>query len=469
MPFPIEFITRTRTLLGGEFDQLLAALEMDASTSIRVNPLKGNDLVPEGGEFVPWCANGYYLSGRLPFTFDPLFHAGVYYVQEASSMFLEQAIQTYVTRPVRCLDLCAAPGGKTTHLASLLPEGSLLVCNEVIRSRSAILAENVTKWGYPNTVVLNNDPAEIGQTLSGIFEVIVADLPCSGEGMFRKDVGSAQEWSMDNVRLCASRQRRIIHDIWPALKPGGFLVYSTCTYNTEEDEENVHYLIEEFGAEPLAIPVQEDWRITGALRYDAPVYRFFPHKTRGEGFFLALLRKPEGRERSVRLKSGRKEKGKKALPIPKEAFDFLSRANDFSFAWDGNFLRAYLKSFMGEYGGLDRSPLRVLSSGICLGEMKGKDFIPSQDLALSVCLNPDAFLVVDLAWEDAIKYLRKESFALPEGTEKGYVLLRYQGFPLGFAKHLGNRMNNLYPAEWRIRSSYLPEERPRILIDSKFK
>ena len=288
MALPIDFITRTRVLLGDEYAALEKALMADVPVSIRINPKK-SDKRPEATP-VPWSQLGYYLPERLSFTFDPLFQNGTYYVQEASSMFLEQAIRTYVQEPVACLDLCAAPGGKSTHLLSLLPEGSVLVSNEVIRSRSYILAENIQKWGYPNHVVTNNDPAEVGE-LTHLFDVIVTDVPCSGEGMFRKDTDSTGEWSVANVELCASRQRRILHDIWNALKPGGLLVYSTCTYNTEEDEENIQYIIDELGAEPLSIPIDDAWGVCGALKYANPVYRFFPHRTRGEGFFLAALRK----------------------------------------------------------------------------------------------------------------------------------------------------------------------------------
>lgn len=457
MALPVDFITRTRALLGDEFNALEAALQADVPVSIRINRAKGT-AIPSQGERVAWCENGYYLPERLSFTFDPLFHAGAYYVQEASSMFLEQAIRVHVSGPVRCLDLCAAPGGKSTLLASLLPEGSLLVSNEVIRSRSYVLAENIAKWGRPDSIVINNDPEEIGEALPHQFDVIVTDVPCSGEGMFRKDTDSTGEWSVDNVRLCASRQRRIIHDVWQALRPGGLLIYSTCTYNTEENEENIHYIQEELGAEALPIPIPAEWNITGALRFDHPVYRFLPHKTRGEGFFLAVLQKAEGEIEEIRLKQkGKKEKGKVTPALPKEALRFLSDENSFTLGWCGNDLRAYPK-FHPELYMLCEERLKVLSAGICLGELKGKDLVPSQELALSTALNPDAFPSVELEWEEAIKYLRKEAPQLPEGLEKGYVLLRYKGFPLGFVKYLGNRSNNLYPQEWRIRSGYLPEE-----------
>ena len=469
MPFPIDFITRTKALLGDEFSQLEAALMADTPVSVRVNQAKGTR-TPKDAEPVGWCDTGFYLPNRPAFTFDPLFHAGAYYVQEASSMFLEQAIRTYVTTPVRCLDLCAAPGGKSTHLSSLLRDGSLLVSNEVIRNRSYILAENLAKWGNASTIVLNNDPAEIGEALPEQFDLIVTDVPCSGEGMFRKDEASVGEWSVENVQLCAARQRRILHDIWPALRPGGLLVYSTCTFNAEEDEENVRHIVEELGAEALPIATDEAWRVTGPLRYENPVYRFFPHKTKGEGFFLAILRKSGDEEYEVAgerpVKSAR-NKGKKetktTLPIPKEAWGYLREQENITLEWDGPRLHMIPTAHKPFLERLRDKRLRILAAGTLIGELKGKDLIPSQTLALSQELNPSAFPDAELTWEEAIRYLRKEAITLPEGLPKGYLLTRYQGVPLGFVKHLGNRSNNLYPQEWRIRSTRIPD--PIILFE----
>ena len=304
----------------------------------------------------------------------------------------------------------------------------------------------------------NNDPKEIGR-LTHFFDVIIADVPCSGEGMFRKDTDSTGEWSIANVALCAGRGRRIIHDIWNALKPGGLLIYSTCTYNTEEDEENVHHITEELGAEALPIPaVKDEWQITGPLKYNHPVYRFFPHKTKGEGFFLAALRKADGEAEEIRFKNkNKKEKGKTAPAIPKAVQAFLSDTSSFSPEWSGNILRMLPESAR-DASPLLREYLRILSAGICIGETKGKDFIPAEELALSTALCPEAFPMADLDWDDAIRYLKKEALLLPAGTEKGYVLVRYKKFPLGFTKHLGNRANNLYPQEWRIRTGYVPEQ-----------
>ena len=460
MSLPADFVTRTRTLLGEEYDLLEAALKTDPPVSIRINRAKGVKAL--AAEPVAWCDAGYYLGERPQFTFDPLFHAGAYYVQEASSMFLEQAIRTFVSRPVRCLDLCAAPGGKSTHLLSLLPEGSLLVSNEVIRSRSNILAENIVKWGDPNCVVTNNDPEEIGQ-LRHAFDVILTDVPCSGEGMFRKDKDSTGEWSVANVELCAARQRRIIRDIWDALRPGGLLVYCTCTYNTEEDEDNIHYIKEELGAEVLAVPVRDEWQVCGPLRYDDPVCRFFPHKTRGEGFFLAVMRKAEGETEELRTR-GKAKKGKATPALPPVVRGWLQDPDSFrmDMSSDGT-IRAIPAAHHDMLQTLSEH-LRIVHSGIRLGEMKGKDIVPSHALAMSTALRREAFARVDVCREEAVRYLRKETITLPPETERGYVSVCHKGFPLGFAKHLGSRTNNLYPQEWRIRSTHVPEETQDLLF-----
>ena len=270
MKLPSSFTDYTRALLGvEEYEKLAAALEGEQPVSIRLNedklPESSFSLFRSSFRHVPWSTAGYYLDKRLTFTFDPLFHAGCYYVQEASSMFVEQALRRYVGEgPVVMLDLCAAPGGKSTHARSVLPAGSLLVANEVIRNRSQVLAENLTKWGHSGVVVTNNDPADFS-SLTDFFDVILTDVPCSGEGMFRKDPVAVSEWSGENVEICWQRQRRIVTDIWPCLKSGGILIYSTCTYNTKENEENIRWIQDEFGAEVLPLEISRDWNITGQL------------------------------------------------------------------------------------------------------------------------------------------------------------------------------------------------------------
>jgi 16S rRNA C967 or C1407 C5-methylase (RsmB/RsmF family)/NOL1/NOP2/fmu family ribosome biogenesis protein len=448
MILPSDFISGARALLGDTYPQLEAAIEAHPTISIRLNPAKGQATL--AAERVGWCDTGYYLPERPAFTFDPLFHAGAYYVQEASSMFLEQAIQTYVEGPVRCLDLCAAPGGKSTHLQTILPAGSLLVSNEVIRSRSYILSENTTKWGNPYTIVTQNDPKEIGE-LTHFFDVIVADAPCSGEGMFRKNPESVSEWSAANVSLCASRQRRILHDSWDALKPGGLLLYSTCTYNTEENEENLHYILTELGAEALPLAIKDEWSITGPLKYNHPAYRFFPHKARGEGFFFAIVRKKESETPPYR-KQQKKEKSKTKNTIPAAVCHWLLQPEAYQIERKGNTITAFPQSAASDLQTI-AARLQLISSGINLGEVKGKDILPCHSLAMSIALNPSAFPIAELTYPDAIRYLRKEAITLPGDTPKGYVLTTYQGYPIGFVKHLGTRSNNLYPQEWRIRTT----------------
>jgi 16S rRNA C967 or C1407 C5-methylase (RsmB/RsmF family) len=291
MQLPENFIRRITIDLKGEAQPFFQAMENEVPVSIRVNQSKNYH--PENLQNVAWCNTGFYLPERPVFTLDPLFHAGAYYVQEASSMFLEQALKQSVDLelPLKVLDLCAAPGGKSTHLASLLSRDSLLVSNEVIRTRAKILAENITKWGNPNVVATNNDPADF-QRLPGFFDVVVVDAPCSGEGLFRKDPNAMYEWSEDNVALCASRQRRIVADVWDALKPGGHLVYSTCTYNRMENEDNLEWMENEMGAIPLSLEITSFPEITKDNNLAG--YHFYPHKTHGEGFFIAVLKKPEG-------------------------------------------------------------------------------------------------------------------------------------------------------------------------------
>jgi 16S rRNA C967 or C1407 C5-methylase (RsmB/RsmF family)/NOL1/NOP2/fmu family ribosome biogenesis protein len=434
MNLPETFIFRTKALLGEEWDAFEQALKEEIPTSIRLNPSKINE-TPNCENIqiseIPWTSYGYYLSSRPSFTLDPLFHAGCYYVQEASSMYLEQIIKKQVSGAVKVLDLCAAPGGKSTHLASILPENSLLVANEVIRSRSHILAENIIKWGNPNTIVTNNDPAHIGK-LSHFFNVILADVPCSGEGMFRKDPTSINEWSVHNVQLCAERQRRIIADVWDSLKPNGLLIYSTCTYNKDENEDNIHWICNELGAEIVEMP-----------------QRFMPHKTKGEGFFIAAIRKKEKSESNDRKQ--KRASNEKTITIPEELKKWLHNPTEFTFLAENNSFVAIPNIHINSYKQI-KEQLKIISAGVALGESKGKDIVPAHALALSTEMARDAFPIWEINRETALKYLSKESFTnLPAHLSKGYLLVRFQNHSLGFVKNIGNRANNLYPQEWRIR------------------
>ena len=469
MNLPQAFIERTRQILGEDiYPSFEEALATETPVSIRPNGMKCNFTVD--GNPIPWASTGIYLNQRPTFTFDPLFHAGCYYVQEASSMFVECVIRQYVNEPVVMLDLCAAPGGKSTLCRSVLPEGSLLVANEVMRNRSQILAENLVKWGNPNVIVTNNDPADF-TGMTHLFDVILTDVPCSGEGMFRKDPVAVDEWSVENVDICWRRQRRILADIWPSLKPGGILIYSTCTFNREENEDNVAWIARELGAEILPVSIDESWKITGNLSgEDFPVYRFLPHRTKGEGLFLAVLRKHEGEceempsrivnmpSRVEKKKKGKDTKGRQQpMAVPKEVKSWLTRNDEFEFSVKDTDVLAFPKMHEAVYVWCKES-LKVIHAGITIGEMKGKDLIPHHSLAMSTALAQEAFPRTEVTYTQAIAYLRKEGLVLDTDVPRGYVLLTYKQVPLGFVKNIGNRANNLYPQEWRIRSGYLPEE-----------
>ncbi len=463
--------------MGSErFSRFLAAFDEEPPTSIRINPLKCGG-VPFGGERVDWCDYGYYLPERPNFTFDPLFHSGCYYVQEASSMFVWRVLRQYAgLEPVVALDMCAAPGGKSTAAQTALPAGSIIMCNEPMRLRANILAENIQKWGAPRMIVTNNYPADYAKT-SLKFDVIICDVPCSGEGMFRKDEGAIGEWSVQNVDNCCRLQREIVADAWSCLKPGGLLVYSTCTFNTRENEENVRWICSELGAEVLPVCVGGDWHIIGSLLdgFEEPVYRFIPGTTRGEGLFMAALRKPaDGAVDSLDCNISARRKAKKeisknnrkgarnaAVDALKTVGGWLVDSDEYDIVNHGESIVAIPKVMRDVFDAA--SSLRIVHAGITLGEMKGKDIIPSQSLALSIEMSPDAFPVVALDYRQAIDYLRKETIALPEGTPRGHVLVKYGNAPLGFMKNIGNRANNLYPQDWKIKSTHVPEEEQPVL------
>ena len=369
MQLPEDFIRYTREVMGEErFQRYLESFNEETPVSIRLNPRKTQEwTVTEGAQPVPWCREGYYLPRRPNFTMDPLLHAGCYYVQEAGSMFVSHVLRQHVHQPVTMLDLCAAPGGKSTAAIASLPEGSVLTANEPIRQRANILSENIQKWGYPGCTVTNRYPKDFRKE-GRRFDVILCDVPCSGEGMFRRDEATIGEWSMKNVEQCWRLQRDIVSDAWECLNDGGLLIYSTCTFNTKENEENVSWIIGQFGAQVLPVETQPEWNITGSLLdgFTEPVYRFIPGITRSEGLFVCVMRKP--------------------APAP-----------------------------------------------------------------------------VPLTYPQAIAYLRGEALTLPDDTPRGIVEVSFMGHTLGQVKNIGTRANNLYPKEWRIKTTHIPTDYETIL------
>ena len=461
MDFPIDFADYSRRLMGEALYRTLEkGLEEVPPTSIRLNTFKYKGDVTASRLFadrVGWCSEGVYLTERPNFTFDPLLHAGLYYVQEASSMFLAHVLRFLVRKPVTMLDLCAAPGGKTTVARTVLPAGSLLFANEPDRKRVQILSENVQKFGHPDVVVTNNYPRDYRKS-SLQFDVIVADVPCSGEGMFRKDEGALAEWSPQNVDNCWRLQREIIADVWPCLKPGGWLIYSTCTFNAHEDEENTRWIADELGAEHVAVEVPEAWHLTGSLIDHQPVYRFIPGKSKGEGLYMAVLRKP-GDDGGVR---GKAPKAAKPVTLPARIGGWLTDAQAYTLVPDKDLLTAIPQRWAATYLQAAKS-LRIVHAGIPLATVKGKDYLPTQSLALSTALSREAFPQAPVDYLQAMAYLRKEAIVLPADTPRGIVLITYRDIPLGFAKNLGNRANNLSPAEWRIKSTHTPDQEPNII------
>ena len=449
MNLPEDFIRETRLVMGeNRFNRFLGAFDEEAPTSIRLNPRAQGDCPSceqgatatelhrdcprcalAAGE-VPWCSEGFYLSGRPQFTFDPLFHAGCYYVQEAASMFITHVLRelsnltpySILHTPRNVLDLCAAPGGKSTAMRTVLPEGSVLVSNEPIPTRAQILLENITKWGWPDCIVTNNYPRDFRKAKM-TFDLILCDVPCSGEGMFRKDPATISEWSLQNVEKCWRLQREIVADAWECLNPGGILIYSTCTYNIKENEENVRWILETYDAEALTIPTDPSWNITGSLLpgFDAPVYRFIPGITRSEGLFMCVLRK-----RGVRSEECG---GRNVLP-QNPGLNVISSPPKLGGARGGLNQRQTVPSF--------RPPLTPSNLG---GETPR----------------------VDLPYEEALRYLRGEALVLPADTPRGIVTVTYKGVPLGPVKNIGPRANNLYPKPWRIKTTHLPTEPPIII------
>jgi 16S rRNA C967 or C1407 C5-methylase (RsmB/RsmF family)/NOL1/NOP2/fmu family ribosome biogenesis protein len=450
-------------------------------TSIRVNPAKwdidpavegvagwfesgrvkpgdrdaGRERVLEVGvQGVPWSSYGYYLQERPSFTFDPFFHAGAYYVQEASSMFLEQALRqtTDLSRPLRVLDLCAAPGGKSTLLQSLLSAGSLLVSNEVIRNRANILEENIIKWGGAGVVVTSNDPHDLGR-LENYFDVILVDAPCSGSGLFRREPEAVKEWSMDNVRLCAQRQRRILADSWPALRQDGLLIYSTCSYSREENEDVADWIVEELGAMGCRLEGAPGWKIVETEgRTGAYGYRFYPDKLRGEGLYMACLRKSGGAAFAASRKKGGAERRKGVSDrLPRKDEERLKSwvRDDLGLAYfyHSEFVYAIPEGLLPEISVL-QSACYLKRAGIPIGKWSVKEFIPRHDLAMSTLIHP-GLPFVSLSREQALSYLRKDELAV-ETDHRGWMLVQFGGMNLGWIKTLPGRINNYYPKEWRI-------------------
>ncbi len=423
MELPSGFVTMMRDLLGEETDSFLLAMSKEPVVSVRKNIRKPSTAFSHE-RLVGWCDHGYYLKERPVFTLDPLLHAGAYYVQDASSMIYYETVRRIVTflrnesdphntsdfHPV-VLDLCAAPGGKTTAMIDALPDGSRVIANEYVGKRAAILKENLTKWGYPLVTVSNHDSgwfAEKGDQ----FDIVAVDAPCSGEGMMRKDRDAVAQWSPQLVGDCALLQKEILTNAARCVKPGGFLIYSTCTFNRQENEENASFVRESLGMIPFEPAFPDEWGILRGFNTDLPVYRFMPHKTEGEGLFLAIFRKP----------------GKYEAPRS------LARLNN---------VITSKKNISNQE--TRRGKLKPGSDN-----RKTKEEPPEIETILSTDFDKTAFPIAELSLPQALAYLRRESIVLDPDVARGIVVVAFEGHPLGAVKNIGSRANNLYPKNWRI-------------------
>lgn len=432
-----------------------SAFDNAASCSVRLNPFKLQDecRMPQGNA-VSWSRWGRILAERPKFTLDPVFHGGCYYVQDSSSMFVGQIFRELARtvdmregRVLRVLDLCAAPGGKTTDLAASLREicgdRFLLVANEVMKHRAGVLAGNIALWGDPNVVVTNDDPSKFA-ALSGWFDFIVADVPCSGEGMFRKDEQAVALWSEDNVALCQSRQRRIVADVWNALAQDGILIYSTCTFNRHENDENVKWIADNLGAE--LIPHSYFSEYEGVIATECG-YSLVPGFVVGEGQYCAALKKIASETGHFTVKSGQPKANAVDRVTERRIREMFSV--DVNLRVKGDTVTAVPSVLAGDVAVLE-SCLHIVSAGVAVGVIKGRDLVPDADLALSSVLKDGVFNAVVVDKATALKFLHRDNILLP-GMEKGYVLIKYGAQGIGFVKNLGNRCNNLHPQSRRIR------------------
>lgn len=376
---------------------LLEALSSgNPCVAIRHNRLKGCRPSAQA-RLVPWCSQGEYLAERPQFTLDPALHQGLYYVQDPSSMAIASIIESLqLQAPVAYLDACAAPGGKTTAAIDMLPEGSLVVANEADPSRAGALDENLTRWGAANVAITVGPAQKLARLPHHCFDIIAADVPCSGEGMMRKDPHAREQWTPALVAQCARLQADILDALWPLLRPGGVMIYSTCTFAREEDEAQVQRMVDEFGAEQLPLP---SW--PGVVNG-----HFYPHLVEGEGLYMALLRKPPAAEAT-----------EAKAPLLTEP--------------------------------LLRKATRVLRFGPEPPEQKGRDMIPSHGQVM-LANSPAALPRWEIDRTTALQYLRREAITLDPEAPRGLLIFTHQGYPLGRVNNLGNRANNLLPKSLRI-------------------
>lgn len=450
---PAKFTEKITTSWGEEAaGHLVSALQTPSPVSIRLHPRKAGNTF-DTFENIPWCPLGKYLPERPVFTLDPLFHAGAYYVQEPASMFIWQVLQmlTGSEKEIKVLDLCGAPGGKSSLIASYLDGRGLLVANEVIKSRAYVLKANLEKSGYSNCIVTNNDPKDYAE-MTGFFDIILIDAPCSGEGMFRKDPLAAGEWSEENVSLCSARQKRILADVYPCLKEGGNIIYSTCTFNDDENIHNAVWACDNLDMESMPVPSASDFGLMTVRKNDVYGYQFSPHLHRSEGLFISVMKKKQGTTpRNLSF-------SKKNQPVPPDIRKALSGyidipSNKTVFSDPNEEIHLFPTLF---YEGLLMLSqyTRVIMAGVNLGKMVRCELLPNHALALAIDITIH-FQRAELTREESLLFLKKELTEIP-GINKGWTLVTYKNLGLGWVKNIGSRINNYLPNEARIRMD-IPE------------
>ena len=451
MKFPTDFLNSLTNCPGFEKDSFIASHEAgEQVTAVRINTQKIllQQLDFPFSENVPWNTDGYYLAQRPSFTLDPCFHAGAYYVQEASSMFLAEAIKQTcnLNEKLTVLDLCAAPGGKTTLIQSLISKDSLLLSNEVIKSRVNILSENIAKCGAANVVVSNSDSSDFSR-LKSFFDVIVVDAPCSGSGLFRKDEAAMEEWSLKAVEFCRQRQQRILADVLPALKQNGILIYSTCSYSLQENEAIADWLLQQKNVASLELSINPKWNIvvSKAEGSNAFGYRFYPNKLKGEGFYMAAFRKNDDNG-AIKIAAGNKFK-----PLSNSEISQVQKhaeiKGDIVFFKFNNEVFAFPQSGFAQLQQLQQV-LYLKKAGVQVGALLRNELLPHHELAMATQI-AGKFPVIEVEKSVALDYLRRKDIRF-ETAVKGWALLKYNSLGIGFIKILPNRANNYYPKEWRI-------------------
>lgn len=432
LPYPSR-IDRTY-LLGLESE--------DSTTSIRVHPRKGQHISPPEGEGIPWIPNGYYLKERPTFTLDPAFHAGAYYVQDAGSMLLHWVLEQIPLKSkeeIRILDLCGAPGGKSTLIAEWLDGEGLLHANEVIQSRAQILAKNLSKCGYANVIITQLDPKDIGN-LEQYYDIIIVDAPCSGEGMWRKDPKTMDEWSVEHVHLCAARQERILEATYPALAPDGFLIYATCTFNDLENIQQIEHICAKTDLQSISLSPPEAWKLISIDKNGHHGIQCLPGTTKGEGLFIALLQN--------HTTASKEYKAFKKDYLKRDALRLIApfineEAQSFPYIKSRSDLLFLIPPLVIDLYHFIKQKNKVIRTGLLAGKLTNRLFIPSHELVLSLYLNND-IAAYEMSKEEALSFLRKELHKINH-SQKGWLSMNYLGLPIAWSKNLGNRINNYLP------------------------